>query len=170
VQAGVTLSLFSPLANDRIPAADVIFLPGGYPELHAATLAKAYNFMDDLRNASQTTDIYGECGGYMVLGESLTDADGTIHEMAGLLPLQTSFATRKLHLGYRDLSAPKRSFKGPFQGHFKGHEFHYATTLKADGPPLFEAKDAEGNALPPMGLVNGRVSGSFAHIIDRVLP
>jgi len=57
-----------------------------------------------------------------------------------------------------------------FQGHFKGHEFHYATTLKADGTPLFDAKDAEGNALPPMGLVKGRVSGSFAHIIDRALP
>lgn len=166
VQAGVTMSLFSPLANDRIPAADLIFLPGGYPELHAATLAKADNFMNDLRNAAQTTDIYGECGGYMVLGESLTDADGTVHEMAGLLPLQTSFAKRRLHLGYRDLTAPT----GPFRGQYKGHEFHYATTVKADGPPLFEARDAEGITLPPMGLVNGRVSGSFAHIIDRVLP
>ncbi len=166
VQAGVTMSLFSPLANDRIPTADLIYLPGGYPELHAATLAKADNFIDGLRNAAQTTDIYGECGGYMVLGESLTDADGTVHEMAGLLPLQTSFAKRKLHLGYRHLAAPK----GPFQGQYKGHEFHYATTLKADGPPLFEAQDAEGTNLPPMGLVQGRVSGSFAHIIDRVLP
>jgi len=166
VQAGVTISLFSPLANDRIPAADLIFLPGGYPELHAATLAKADNFIDDLRIAAQTTDIYGECGGYMALGESLTDAEGTVHEMAGLLPLQTSFAQRKLHLGYRDLSAET----GPFQGQYKGHEFHYATTLKADGPPLFDAQDAEGTSLPPMGLVKGRVSGSFAHIIDRVLP
>ena len=166
VQAGVTMSLFSPLANDRIPSADLIFLPGGYPELHAATLAKADNFIEGLRNAAQTTDIYGECGGYMALGESLTDADGTTHEMAGLLPLQTSFAKRKLHLGYRDLSAAT----GPFQGQYKGHEFHYATTLKADGPPLFDAKDAEGTSLPPMGLVQGRVSGSFAHIIDRVLP
>ncbi len=166
VQAGVTMSLFSPLANDRIPSADLIFLPGGYPELHAATLAKADNFIEGLRNAAQSTDIYGECGGYMALGESLTDADGTPHEMAGLLPLQTSFAKRKLHLGYRDLSAAT----GPFQGQYKGHEFHYATTLKADGPPLFDAKDAEGTSLPPMGLVQGRVSGSFAHIIDRVLP
>jgi len=166
VQAGVTMSLFSPLANDRIPSADLIFLPGGYPELHAAKLATADNFIEGLRFAAQTTDIYGECGGYMTLGESLTDADGTVHEMAGLLPLQTSFAKRKLHLGYRDLSAST----GAFQGQYKGHEFHYATTLKADGRPLFDAKDAEGASLPPMGLVQGRVSGSFAHIIDRVLP
>ena len=100
----------------------------------------------------------------MVLGEALTDANGDSHRMAGLLALQTSFADRKLHLGYRTL----RSTTGPFIGAFKGHEFHYATTLKADGAPLFEAEDAEGNALPPMGLFEGRVCGSFAHVIDTV--
>jgi cobyrinic acid a,c-diamide synthase len=102
----------------------------------------------------------------MVLGETLTDADGTQHKMAGLLPLETSFATRKLHLGYRNLEAEH----GPHRGKFKGHEFHYATTLKADGPPLFQASDAEGTSLPDMGLRRGRVCGSFAHIIDRVVP
>ena len=96
----------------------------------------------------------------------LTDTDGTVHKMAGLLPLDTSFATRKLHLGYRQLTP----LRGPFTTPLMAHEFHYATTLRADGDPLFAAQDAEGNALPDMGLVRGQVSGSFAHVIDKAFP
>ncbi len=161
--AGATLQVFSPLADQPAPAADLIFLPGGYPELHAGQLAAAGTCLSSLRDAAETTDIYGECGGYMTLGETLTDADGHRHKMAGLLPLQTSFAQRKLHLGYRDLQATS----GPLAGAWKGHEFHYATTVKAKGTPLFAAHDATGTALPDMGLIMGKVSGSFAHIIDR---
>jgi len=161
--AGATLTTFSPLADDPVPPADLIFLPGGYPELHARTIAAAQTFLQSLRNAAETTDIYGECGGYMVLGESLTDAEGQAHRMAGLLPLATSFATRRLHLGYRHVTATH----GPFAGHWAAHEFHYATTTRAEGTPLFTATDAEGTSLPPMGLTQGRVCGSFAHLIDR---
>jgi cobyrinic acid a,c-diamide synthase len=157
------IKTFSPLKNEPVPQSDIVFLPGGYPELYAAQLANNSNFIDSLRSASEAADIYGECGGYMVLGESLTDADGQVHEMAGLLPLQTSFAERKLHLGYRTL----QSNSGWLQGQFNAHEFHYATTLKADGAPLFQAQDAEGTRLGDMGLRRGRVCGSFAHVIDR---
>ncbi len=160
--AGADIRPFSPLADDPVPAADLVFLPGGYPELHAGQLSGANAFLNSLRNAAQTADIYGECGGYMALGEGLTDAEGTRHAMSGLLPLETSFATRRLHLGYRDLMP----LGGVFSGPLKGHEFHYASTLKAEGEPLFNARDAEGTDLPPMGLIKGRVSGSFAHIID----
>ena len=151
---------FSPLNNDPVPKADRVFLPGGYPELHAARLSANETFLSSLRNAAQDTEVYGECGGYMVLGESLTCADGICHPMAGLLPLETSFAERKLHLGYRHLETGNTSFKG--------HEFHYATTLKAEGVALFKARDAESNPLPDMGLVKNRVSGSFAHVIERL--
>lgn len=161
---GTTIETFSPLRNEPVPPCDLVFLPGGYPELHAGILAGNSNFLDSLRNAAQTADIYGECGGYMVLGDALTDANGVVHPMAGLLPLETSFATRKLHLGYRKLHGNS----GPFQGPSTGHEFHYATTLKADGPPLFSAQNSEGIALPDMGLVHGRVCGSFAHVIDAL--
>lgn len=161
--AGAEIRPFSPLANEPVPQAEFIFLPGGYPELHAGQIAANEIFMQSLKSAAQTSDIYGECGGYMVLGDSLTDANGTRHTMAGLLPLDTSFATRRLHLGYRHLAA----HTGPFPGTWAAHEFHYATTLRADGPTLFTATDAEGTELPPMGLHSGRVSGSFAHLIDR---
>ena len=83
--------------------ADAVFLPGGYPELHAPRIAAASRFLDTLRSHAQSRPVYGECGGYMVLGESLTDADGTSHAMAGLLQLATSFENRRLHLGYRRL-------------------------------------------------------------------
>ena len=86
-----------------LAGADAVFLPGGYPELHAGTLAANRHFLDGLRHAP-TGLIYGECGGYMVLGDALIDADGQAHDMAGLLPLTTSFARRKLHLGYRQLA------------------------------------------------------------------
>ena len=160
--SGVGLKWFSPLANDPVPDADSIFLPGGYPELHAATISQNSTFMNSLRKASQYSDIYGECGGYMTLGETLIDAGGTAHPMVGLLGLTTSFAQRKLHLGYRTLNG-----LSPLKpGKYLAHEFHYATTLSADGKPLFNAKDAQGHDLGAMGLVEGRVAGSFAHIID----
>ncbi|WP_281982236.1 cobyrinate a,c-diamide synthase [Thalassorhabdomicrobium marinisediminis] len=153
------VAFFSPLADDPVPQADEVFLPGGYPELHAARLASNHTFMQSLKSAAQDTDIYGECGGYMVLGETLIDAEGTRHPMAGLLGLTTSFANRKLHLGYRHLRDRQTGTA------HRGHEFHYATTLDAQGDALFEATDAEGTPLAPMGLRAGRVRGSFAHII-----
>lgn len=156
---GCTLRYFSPLANDPVPEADEIILPGGYPELHAKTLSQADAFLTSLRDAAKTTPINGECGGYMVLGETLIDADGIKHRMAGLLGLTTSFETRKLHLGYRTL---KRADGATL----KGHEFHYATTISAEGTPLYEAFDAEDTPLGPIGLIAGNVSGSFAHIIN----
>ena len=156
---GAEISFFSPLENQAPKLADLIFLPGGYPELHAEKLANADIFKKAMKSA---LSVYGECGGYMAMGEGLVDANGTRHEMLGLLSLETSFANRKLNLGYRNLT-PKRLWSIPLTG----HEFHYATTLRANGDPLFQATDAEGLQLPNMGLVNGTASGSFAHIIDR---
>ena len=164
-QAGAELSFFSPLA-DEAPAAgaEAIFLPGGYPELHAGKLAAAGRFKSTLQAAAQEGKlIYGECGGYMTLGESLIDAAGTAHEMLGLLPLATSFAARKRHLGYRQLTPEPGSV---FTGALSGHEFHYASIVhEGDCNRLFQATDAEGNRLEPMGLRHGPVMGSFAHVI-----
>jgi cobyrinic acid a,c-diamide synthase len=161
---GAELAFFSPLADEAVPEAGLVMLPGGYPELHAGRSAGAERFMSSLTYAAQASDIYGECGGYMVLGEALVDAEGVAHRMAGLLGLETSFARRRLHLGYRRVEASG----GPFRGAWTAHEFHYATTLRAEGEPLFRAWDAEGAALPDMGLRRGRVAGSFAHLIDRL--
>lgn len=160
-RAGATVIPFSPL-NDEAPdkTADALFLPGGYPELHAPRIAANSRFLDGVRRFGRT--VYGECGGYMVLGDGLTDVDGHRHTMAGLLPLETSFATRKLHLGYRQLVCAG----GPFPANLRGHEFHYSTaTVKTGATPLFHARDAAGNDLGAMGQRLGNVMGSYAHII-----
>jgi cobyrinic acid a,c-diamide synthase len=166
---GAALSFFAPLA-DEAPAADAdaVFLPGGYPELHGGRLAAAARFLGGLRAAASRATIYGECGGYMVLGDGLVDADGARHAMAGLLPLETSFATRRLHLGYRSVRLLADTGLGRTGTQFRGHEFHYSETLvEGGGDPLFEVTDASARGLGPTGLRRGRVSGSFIHVIDR---
>lgn len=164
--AGVRVVPFSPLANEAPAAdADAIYLPGGYPELHAGRLAGNEAFHSGLRKAARAgVLIYGECGGFMTLGDYLVDADGNRHEMAGLLPLGTSFAKRKLHLGYRCL---EQDGVLPWPGALRGHEFHYSMLdWQGDADPLFEAEDSLGKKLGSIGLRRGRVMGSYAHIID----
>jgi len=99
----------------------------------------------------------------MVLGESLIDSNGMSHAMSGLLPVSTSFAKRKLHLGYRQLE-PLAG--GPWSGKLTAHEFHYSTVItESPADRLFAARDAAGNALENMGLRRGHVMGSYAHVI-----
>ncbi|MEX2648875.1 MAG: cobyrinic acid a,c-diamide synthase, partial [Alphaproteobacteria bacterium] len=168
--AGAEVRSFSPLADKSPDAdADAIVLPGGYPELHAARLAANARFLCGVRAAgARGATVYGECGGYMVLGEALIDAEGMRHAMAGLLPLVTTFAEPRLALGYRDLMLAADTPLGPRGARFRGHEFHYATTLAGGGAPLFHARDANDHALGPAGMVAGRVCGSFLHLIDSV--
>jgi cobyrinic acid a,c-diamide synthase len=165
-EAGADISFFSPL-SDEAPAADAdaVYLPGGYPELHANTIAAARSFrLGMLAAAERGALVYGECGGYMVLGESLIDAEGVDHPMLGLLPLVTSFKHRMLHLGYR-LLRPIGEL--PWDVPLTAHEFHFARVVsEGDGDPLFEAEGADGTVLGPMGLRRERVMGSFAHVID----
>jgi cobyrinic acid a,c-diamide synthase len=169
-RAGAELAPFAPL-DDAAPdqRADAILLPGGYPELHAGRLAGNRRFLDGLRAAARRgVAIYGECGGYMVLGRALIDADGTAHAMADLLPLVTSFADRQLQLGYRAATLLADGALGPAGTRFRGHEFHYAGIVEqGPGAALFEASDAQGGNRMAVGRVVGSVSGSFLHLIDR---
>jgi cobyrinic acid a,c-diamide synthase len=167
---GAGISFFSPLA-DQPPSsgADAIFLPGGYPELYAGRLAAASRFLAGLRSASEAGQtIYGECGGYMVLGEQLIDAAGTAHRMAGLLPLATSFAERRRHLGYRTARLLASGPLGDEGTRFRGHEFHYATIVaEGEADPLFAIADTVGADLGRAGLRRRDVFGSFVHLVDR---
>lgn len=163
--AGAEILPFSPLDNAGPGStADAVYLPGGYPELHAGRLAQAEGFRQGLQRAAERgARVYGECGGYMVLGRALIDGDGVAHQMTGLLPLVSSFATRKLTLGYRRLVSQAAA---PWHGELAGHEFHYATVVEEGAAaPLFQATDAAGTRRPDMGLQAGMVAGSFAHVI-----
>ena len=167
---GAEIAWFSPLSDQSPdPAADAIFLPGGYPELHAGRLAGNVRFLEGLRKAATgNTVIYGECGGYMILGEVLTDRDGKGWRMAGLLPLETSLAETRRHLGYREARLVDSCVLGPRHSQFGAHEFHYGTILKETGAdPLFTLRDASGSSLGHAGLRRNNVMGSFVHLVDR---
>ena len=172
-QAGAEVTTFSPLANEP-PAedADAVYLPGGYPELHAGRLAANTNFLNGLRGAaSRSAFMYGECGGFMVLGDALIDKEGEGHAMAGLLPVTTSFEKPKRNLGYRSLQLLQPSPLGPAGTNFRAHEFHYSSVESVDlekAQSLFGAKDARGRDKGLQGLSIGSVAGSYMHLIDRV--
>jgi len=168
--AGAEILPFSPLAGEPPPEdADICWLPGGYPELHASALARATRFLAGLRRFATTRPVHGECGGYMVLGEALVDASGTRHAMAGLLGLVTSFAQRRMHLGYRRavLAAPMPGYAAGMA--LAGHEFHYANISAQPDAPLAEVTDATGAVVPETGSRRGLVSGSFFHLISAAL-
>lgn len=167
--AGAEIVPFSPLGGEGPDdGADAIYLPGGYPELYPGAIAGNAPFMDGLRRAAAASKpVYGECGGYMVLGRGLVDAEGAKHEMAGLLPLETSFAERKLSLGYRRAVALGGGMFPSAGRGYRGHEFHYATIVEeGDAPRLFQLRDAPGADLGEAGLRVGSVMGSFLHIVD----
>ena len=164
---GAEIIAFSPLADEPPPErADSCWLPGGYPELHADKLAVAEHFLSGLRRFAQTRPVHGECGGYMVLGQSLEDASGHTHAMAGLLGHTTSFAKRKLHLGYRSARLLNNGVLGAKGTSVRGHEFHYATlTAAGSDETLAEMHDGEGKPLGNAGGRRGNVSGTFFHAI-----
>ncbi|WP_418594795.1 cobyrinate a,c-diamide synthase [Ponticoccus sp. (in: a-proteobacteria)] len=165
-RAGAEVLPFSPLADEAPDArADLVWLPGGYPELHAGRLAAAETFRAGMLAHAQTRPVHGECGGYMALGEALIDKEGLRHRMLGLLGLVTSYEKRKFHLGYRRavLSAPMPGFAAGAA--LRGHEFHYSTILEQPDAPLAAVADADGTPVPETGSVRGGVTGTFFHLI-----
>jgi len=164
--AGAQVLPFSPLADEAPdPAADLVWLPGGYPELHAGRLAAAETFRAGLRAHAQARPVHGECGGYMVLGAALVDKSGARHEMIGLLGLVTSYEKRRLHLGYR-----RAVLGAPMPGHaagaaLRGHEFHYSMIIDQPDAPLATVTDADGGPVVETGSRRGQVTGTFFHLI-----
>ncbi len=170
-KAGAEILPFSPLANEAPDdSADCCWLPGGYPELHAGQIAAASHFRDGLRTFAQTRPVHGECGGYMAMGTALIDKDGTRHEMAGLLGLVTSYANRKMHLGYRSARLAQIIPGHPADTRLKGHEFHYSTITEQPDTPLATVTDATGEPVPETGSYRrqpggGLSTGTYFHLI-----
>jgi cobyrinic acid a,c-diamide synthase len=172
-KAGAEIFFFSPLAGEPPPThCEFCWLPGGYPELHAERLAAAERFLAGLQHFAETRPVHGECGGYMVLGQSLSDQSGRAHRMAGLLDVSTSFAKPKLHLGYRRARLADHHPLGERGTFLRGHEFHYASVDKApprDKPFAF-VQDACNGPEQPEGGRRGLVTGSFFHVIAAEKP
>jgi cobyrinic acid a,c-diamide synthase len=165
--AGAEIVAFSPLADEPLPEdCDFCWLPGGYPELHAGRLAAAARFRQSLRRFAATRPVHGECGGYMALGQSLTDASGIAFPMAGLLGVETSFEKRRMTLGYREARIASDCALGAKGALLRGHEFHYATVVASGGDdPFAYVRDVYGAPEAPAGSRRGRVTGSFFHAI-----
>ncbi len=116
---GAELIFFSPVADQAVPAADALYLPGGYPELHAAQLARNRRWLESLHAfAAAGRPLLAECGGMMVLFDTLTTLEGSVHAMAGLLPGKVMLRERLVALGLQSLALP--------QGELRGHSFHYS--------------------------------------------
>jgi cobyrinic acid a,c-diamide synthase len=165
--AGAEIVAFSPLADEPPPSdCDFCWLSGGYPELHAGQLAAAARFRDGLRRFAETRPVHGECGGYMALGQSLIDVSGAAHPMAGLLGVETTFAKRRMTLGYREARIASDCALGAAGLVLRGHEFHYATVVASGGDdPFALVRDAYGAEPAPAGSRRGLVTGSFFHVI-----
>ncbi len=153
-ELGARIAFFSPLAERALPVCDALWLPGGYPELHAAQLSQNTPFLAALRaHHAAGKPILAECGGMMVLFETLTDIDGHGHRLAGLLPGATAMQTRLGALGGQALALP--------QGELRGHAFHYsraATPLE----PALRARTADGR--PGEAVYQaGRLTASYLH-------
>ena len=165
--AGAVIVPFSPMADEAPdPSCDACWLPGGYPELHGPQLASASYFHDGLRRFAQSHPVHGECGGFMVLGRAIEDAQGVVHPMTGLLDHVTTFARRKMNLGYREATLMNDCALGTKGDILRGHEFHYARISEAGSDePLAMLRDGNGKDLGPAGAWRGHVSGSFFHVM-----
>ena len=162
-RAGATIAFFSPLAGEApAPQADAVYLPGGYPELWAGRLAAGESCFAALgRAAAAGKPVYGECGGYMVLGEALIDASGSAIGWRG--SYRSSPALRRAACRSATATCPRRRWRaGGRRRCFRGHEFHYATVVREGAAaPLWSAADAAGADLGASGLRRGPVFGSF---------
>lgn len=126
---GAQLRLFSPLADSALPEVDSIYLPGGYPELHAATLAANHDMLASLRaHVAQGKPMLAECGGMMLLFEALTDVNGRRHVMAGALAGETAMQNKLQSLALQGVAFP--------DGELRGHAFHYSQLSTALTPAV----------------------------------
>ncbi|GAB3030353.1 cobyrinic acid a,c-diamide synthase [Natronobiforma cellulositropha] len=164
---GGRLETFSPLAGDPVPDCGGVYLPGGYPELHAETLA-ASGTLDELeRRASEGLPVLGECGGLMAMAESLTTADGETHAMAGILPATVEMCERYQALNHVELEARSDGPTATAGSRLRGHEFHYSTatlTAGADARFAFETVRGEGIDGGHDGLCEYDSLATYAHV------
>lgn len=161
---GVRWVPFSPL-RERMPEGVAgLYLPGGYPELHAELLSRNGDFFEALRRAhAQGLPIFAECGGYMVLGEALMDPSARSFPMAGLVPGRARMTDSLQSFGYRRLEARAACLFGPAGTVGKGHEFHHSVWEGESASPAWRAEGLTGHSAW-MGHVEGKLLASYAHV------
>lgn len=163
---GVAVVRFSPLTDAAVPVADGLYLPGGYPELHATALAANSSMLASVRAcyASGRT-VYAECGGMMYLSQGITGSDGQRLAMAGVLPVGTRMLPRRKTLGYAELTLNADTCLGRAGDTLRGHEFHYSE-LEAEPVgwhPAYDVAYRRGERSRD-GWQHGNVLASYIHL------
>jgi len=165
LRARAEVVTFAPAAGEDVPRADGIYLPGGYPELHAAALADGPALATLRDRAAEGVPILGECGGMMALAESLTTVEDDTHEMAGVLPAEIEMCDRYQALDHVELHARESTLTANAGDRLRGHEFHYSdATVGADARFAFDVERGEGIDGDHDGLTEYRTLGTYAHV------
>jgi cobyrinic acid a,c-diamide synthase len=165
---GAELVFFSPIAGDDLPrGVDGLYLGGGYPELFGNQLMANQRLRHRIKSKSdEGMPIYGECGGFMYLCESLIDQHGNRHEMSGCFPFTTRMTARLKALGYREITLTKNTVIGDSGMTVRGHEFHYSelTTHPSHVQKAYRISDRSGLDKPPDGYLTKGTLGSYNHL------
>ena len=162
--AGAEVVFFSPLRDTALPEnIGGLYLPGGYPELHAKELSENTSLLREIKQKIESgLPTAAECGGFLYLGQSLTDAEGQSWPMAGVLPGEAKDAGRLVRFGYAALSADSDSMLFRAGESFPIHEFHHWDST-ANGTAL-AAKKPVGGAAWRCGFINEHFYAGFPHL------
>jgi cobyrinic acid a,c-diamide synthase len=160
-----TLQTFSPVAGDPVPDCDAVYLPGGYPELHAEELASTTTLSELGERASDGLPVFGECGGLMAMSQSLTTIEGERYEMAGILPADVTMQDRYQALDHVELEAMSGALTAHPGESIRGHEFHYSKA-SVDSDARFAFKTVRGDGIDGDhdGLLEYESMGTYAHV------
>ncbi|TMT85895.1 cobyrinic acid a,c-diamide synthase [Haloterrigena sp. H1] len=159
------LVTFSPVAGDRVPDCDAVYLPGGYPELHAADLEAAGTLADLGDRAAEGLPVLGECGGLMAMTQSLTTAEGETSTMAGILPADVTMCDRYQALDHVELEATAGTLTAAAGETIRGHEFHYSSAdVDSDARFAFETVRGDGIDGDHDGLTEYDALGTYVHV------
>lgn len=166
---GARIEFFSPLEDTRLPAGiDGLYFGGGYPELFAGKLSENTSLLQQVREKSIAgMPVYGECGGFMYLCETLTDPEGRSHPMTGCLPLATQMTDGLRSLGYREAYLKTDTIIGPEGTIIRGHEFHYsklAEPLQTDVETVYRIAARNGKHKKDEGFAVRNTLGSYLHL------
>lgn len=164
--AGGELVRFSPVHDKTFPDVDMLYLGGGYPELHAKPLAENRSMRQAVGSFAEAGGVvYAECGGMMYLTDAIRDVDGRVQQMVGLFPAEAVMRKTGFTLGYRTVEVSQSCVLGERGTVVRGHEFHYSSLRHQR--PLDHAcllKDARGESRGPDGLVTGKTLALYTHL------
>jgi cobyrinic acid a,c-diamide synthase len=156
---------FAPTAGEGLPDCDGVYLPGGYPELHAEALAGSPALEAIAERAAEGLPVFGECGGMMVLSETLRTAEGERHGMAGVLPTEVRMEGRYQALDHVELEAGTETLTASAGATLRGHEFHYSSAdVGSDARFAFDVLRGEGIDGDREGLIEHRTMGTYCHV------